>query len=301
MTDRLPDDDPDGRLARRLDAGEPPDGTDPLHAALDAARPDDAAVDPARSARLWTRVDGEIGDRTDRPALRLVRSRPTWSVWAAAAMVLVAVGLWWTAQGPEVVAVAGAEVVTWTAPDGSSIVLRPHTELARLGARAYRVEGEAFFAVAHDPSRPFTVAAGGASVRVLGTRFDVSTWGGRTDVFVEEGRVRVSGAGEAVDLAAGTGATATRAGVAVRPDVRADAALDWRRGEAVFERETARRVADELGQHFGIAVALPTAVAGQTISGALDLGSPPDALDALGRILGGRFVPDGDGVRFVAR
>ena len=106
-------------------------------------------------------------------------------------------------------AAAGSERVTYTAPDGSEVTLRPHTSLYALDAEAgtmrYRVEGEAFFAVVRDPSRTFVVEADGARVQVLGTRFDVSTWGERTSVYLEEGRVRFEHVptGQAVMLAPG--------------------------------------------------------------------------------------------------
>lgn len=302
-----PDSDRDLRLARRLDAGEAPDGTDALHDALRAARPEAPPLETGASERLWAGIASQM-DRPARPAaqdrapLRLAPKRHVRTVrWTAAALVLLAAGagLWTLQQDRDVV--AGAAAVTWQAPDGSTVTLRPHSRLVRLGARAYRLDGEALFAVAHDPAHPFTVAADVATVRVLGTRFDVSTWGAQTDVFVAEGRVEVRGVASAVMLTAGQAATA-RAGAVARvaaPD--ADAALDWTRGEAVFERETVRRVADEVAQHFGVRVAVPPDVGRLTVSGVLRLDGAAAALDGLGRILGGRFVADGaDGFRFVA-
>ena len=305
-------DDRDLRLARRLDAGAAPDGTDALDAALRALRPGAAAAEADTSARLWAAVSDEIGgDRPaaplarDRAPLRLVRTRAV--RWLAAAAVLLAagVGVWTMQRGPgsparALVASATTEIVTWEAPDGSVVTLRPHSRLVRLGsARAYRLEGQAFFAVAPDPERPFTVEAGPGTVRVLGTRFDVDAWDERAEVFVEEGRVEVSAAASALVLAAGQAATATDTGVAPTPGATADAALDWQRGEAVFERETVRRVADEIGRHFGVRIGLPADVAGQRVSGVVDLESASQALDGLGRILGGRFVAADGGYRFV--
>ncbi|WP_420455505.1 FecR family protein [Rubrivirga sp.] len=299
----LPSDDRDRDLARRLDRGEPADERDPLDAALRAVRSEPPAVGEEVSERLWGRIEAEIGPpptaRTrpervapDRPALRLARV----ARWAVAAGVLLAVGTWWMTSRPDVVAVAAMSAETYRAADGTAVTLRPHSRLVRLDERAYRVEGEAFFAVT--AGGPFTVEAGAGTVRVLGTRFDVSTWGGRTAVYVDEGRVAVEAGGEAVTLGAGQAATASPSGVA-RTQASAESALDWRRGEAVFVRESVRRVADEIGQHFGVAVTLPTDVAGQSVSGALALDSAEQALADLGRILGGRFEPTDGGFRFV--
>lgn len=51
--------------------------------------------------------------------------------------------------------------------------------------------GQAFFEVAHDPSRPFFVIAGDAEIRVVGTKFDVRRVGDTVEVSVLEGRVEV--------------------------------------------------------------------------------------------------------------
>lgn len=305
MSTPLPDNDRDLRLARCLDAGEAADGSDALHDALRSVQPASAVPDADTADRLWARIDAEIGtDRSaDRPPLRLVRTHVV--RWAVAATVLLAVGVgaWLVQRGPEVVALAEAEIVTWDAPDGSVVTLRPHSRLVRLDddERAYRLDGEAFFAVARDPERPFTVEAGPGVVRVLSTRFDVSTWGEVVEVFVEEGHVEVRAAAEAVVLGAGEAAEAGAAGVRALPNASAEVFLDWQRGEIVFERTPIRRVADEIGQHFGITVTMGEYAASESVSGVIVLESAAQTLGDLGRILGGRFEPHGSGYRFVRR
>ena len=216
-------------------------------------------------------------------------------------LLALGISVWLLQRGPDVVAVAEAEIVTWNAPDGSTVTLRPHSRLVRLDddERAYRLDGEAFFAVARDPEHPFSVEAGAGVVRVLGTRFDVSTWGERTAVFVEEGRVEVRGGASGLVLGAGEAAAASEAGVQALPTASAEAFLDWQRGEIVFERESVRRVADEIGQHFGIAIVLPADAARESVSGVILLESAAQTLDDLGRILGGRFERGDGGYRFV--
>ena len=66
-----------------------------------------------------------------------------------------------------------------------SIRYTPHERYVVLSA------GEAYFAVAHEPGRPFRVATGGAEVRAVGTRFDVRLAGEATVVTVVQGRVAV--------------------------------------------------------------------------------------------------------------
>jgi transmembrane sensor len=90
---------------------------------------------------------------------------------------------------------ARGEHRTVTLADGSTIDLNAGSRLqVSLGARERRVvmgEGEAVFDVAHDPSRPFVIAAGDRTVRVIGTRFDVRRRDGKLSVAVERGLVEV--------------------------------------------------------------------------------------------------------------
>src|SRR3546814_6765754 len=68
------------------------------------------------------------------------------------------------------------------------------------------LSGRAFFKVAHNPSRPFTVTAAGKRVRAIGTAFEVSMNGGEVAVVLAEGKVRVEEvekAGNGTDMTPG--------------------------------------------------------------------------------------------------
>jgi ferric-dicitrate binding protein FerR (iron transport regulator) len=86
-------------------------------------------------------------------------------------------------------------------PDGSKVWLNAATTLqysASLRARGNRnvmlVDGEAYFEVAKDKSRPFVVSTKTQEVEVLGTHFNINSYGdqGRTVTTLEEGSVKVS-------------------------------------------------------------------------------------------------------------
>jgi ferric-dicitrate binding protein FerR (iron transport regulator) len=84
-------------------------------------------------------------------------------------------------------------------PDGSSIFLNRNSELtyhSNFGkhSRAVALAGEAFFDIAHDPLKPFIIDAGKASVRVVGTSFNVITnnTDSAVEVFVRTGKVMLS-------------------------------------------------------------------------------------------------------------
>jgi transmembrane sensor len=88
------------------------------------------------------------------------------------------------------------ETRTLPLPDGSIVAISGDTVLtANFGSlsRDVRLEqGEAFFHVAKDTARPFTVRAGHTAVTAIGTAFNVRKAGDRIVVAVSEGSVRVA-------------------------------------------------------------------------------------------------------------
>ncbi len=93
-------------------------------------------------------------------------------------------------------ATAVGEQKTITLPDGSIIELNTNstvninfTEDAR---RIQLMNGQAFFKVAHDKSKPFSVFAGQGVVTAVGTQFSVTYRTDIVDVVVAEGRVALS-------------------------------------------------------------------------------------------------------------
>ncbi|HOP57891.1 MAG TPA: FecR domain-containing protein [Bacteroidales bacterium] len=84
-------------------------------------------------------------------------------------------------------------------PDGSNVFLNRNTYLAYRSdygkaERNVELKGEAFFEVSSDTGNPFTVDAGKARIKVLGTSFNVITDNpeAEVEVFVETGHVILS-------------------------------------------------------------------------------------------------------------
>lgn len=114
----------------------------------------------------------------------------------AAAGVLAAIGLWWRQNRPTVYATAVGEERTLTLPDSSTVVLDARSRIQvrfTKSARLVRlVRGQALFRVIHNASRPFVVTTEDATIRDVGTQFDVKYDGAATVVTVLEGRVAAS-------------------------------------------------------------------------------------------------------------
>ncbi len=122
---------------------------------------------------------------------------------AAAAVAVVALSggyLAWTrfasGNASQVYASAVAQNRDITLPDGTQVALGAASTLTTHFTHGQRrVElsnGEAFFQVIHDNSRPFVVAAGDVSVRDIGTAFDVRRTGQRVTIAVTQGRVEIA-------------------------------------------------------------------------------------------------------------
>jgi transmembrane sensor len=119
------------------------------------------------------------------------------SLWAAAAMVLLVVGVvFWIQQqtADRYVTSIGEQRIVPLA-DGSVVTLNTATEIrlhfspARRGVEL--VSGQANFKVAKDAGRPFVVTAGGSEVRAVGTQFDIYKTGDKVTVTLIEGKVAV--------------------------------------------------------------------------------------------------------------
>lgn len=298
-------------LARRLAGGFSPEeqstgaGEDPVLAALAVYRASlpTPVVNEDRAGRLWIEIQRATREAPTRPvmqprgAMRLVRS--PWFRLAVAASILVFVV--WTIRDPgpgwQEVAVSGSSSIVFRSPDGTSITLRPNSRLDAFGpdGRAYRISGEAFFDVAHDADRPFVVEGAGAEVTVLGTRFDFSTWGGRAEVYLESGSIRLRAlhSGGAVDLVPGQVAAVSDS-LRVEPG-SSEQALDWMSGSLVFASRSVRVIAAEMAHHFGTEISIPDPVASEMLTGRVLLSDLDSALADLGIVLGGRFVPTAQG------
>ena len=139
--------------------------------------------------------------------------------------------------------------------DGTRVTLDGATRLdVQLGAHRRRVtlaRGEAYFDVAHDQKRPFTVTAPEGSARVLGTAFDLERGGDRLVLSVYRGKVRLKphGLGTAsADLTLGQRATAAD-GALSKTRVFDAAAADWRTGWVETDGLSLERLVERLNRH----------------------------------------------------
>lgn len=103
--------------------------------------------------------------------------------YGAAAILILAFGIFKFVIQPKIPVdqlsfVASNQVFKGSLPDGSEIALNLNSKLLypekfKNNDRRVELEGEAFFEVAHNPKKPFIISAGDATIKVLGTSFNV--------------------------------------------------------------------------------------------------------------------------------
>lgn len=194
------------------------------------------------------------------PTQSPARRTPPWK-WLAAALVLIALStpIALTLQqrygGWQQLATAAGEQRAVQLKDGSIVQLntrsRVQTKITAEAREIRLLEGEAYFKVAKDPSRPFKVHTSDATIVAVGTQFNVYQQDGQTKVSVLEGRVKVSPRDQdsaSPPSPAAEVATSSKAGSAkAPPSAQTDATLllaagdeaEVRRGSAVERREVA--------------------------------------------------------------
>ncbi|MGC4097092.1 MAG: FecR family protein [Nitrospira sp.] len=265
---------------------------------------------------LWTDLDEirplvqeELAEMALPPVVPAPRQRSRqfhtwrggWLSAAVAACLLVVVGAgWWFATRVNVTEyhTAKGEQRSVTLVDGSAIMLntesRVRTEFSFTHRRVVLQEGEAFFTVSHEKTRPFEVMAGLGVVRDIGTQFLVRR---------QEKLVTVTVVGGAVEVRAGmdmasSGASARVLTVGEQLSYGGDGKLSavtsaslvvstaWMDGKLLFEKRPLSEVVREIGRYQdGEIRILDPAIATLNVSGAFSIHDLDGFLKALERAM----------------
>lgn len=196
-----------------------------------------------------------------------------------------------------------AEVRPVRLDDGSVVLLGPDSAIAVSHGNATRdlrlLKGEAFFEVAPDPRRPFSVLTQGVKTTVLGTSFNVRLARDGAEVAVRTGIVRVATDGEApavaVQLEPGDWVQLSADGKAERGAMPPEEVAPWLHGQLVARDRPLADVVDDLRRYFpGTIVVAGDAFRGRRVTGVYNLADPEAALRAIVGAHGGsvsRFSP----------
>lgn len=262
---------------------------------------------------LWKDLEilGELNDiaASNQPLpLRQVEPR-SWVLGLAASLaLLVGVGgVMFLLHGQDArnsagtYATATGEQRTVELRDGSRVELntasRIEVEFSGNARRVHLIAGEAFFDVAHDRRRPFTVAAADSLVEAVGTAFNVKLrQGNAIEVTVEEGRVAVATAAEAAAradradvgpramLSAGQSTVFTERVEAIVqiPVSELDRKLAWRSGLLAYAGEPLADVIADISRYTDMTIEISDlALAQKPVGGYFRVGEVEALLEAL--------------------
>jgi len=194
--------------------------------------------------------------------------------------------------------------------DGSIVTLGADSAVSLSFAQGRRdvrlLAGEAYFEVAHDPSRPFTVDAQGVETTVLGTGFNIRMNSDGVAVSVAHGRVLVDcppcGNGKAgPPLEAGEWQRVDWKGTIERGTTSTSAVGGWRNGTLMVEDVAVGDVIDALNRYYRgrIIVAAP-GLRDKRVTGVYDLADPITALRAVAQSQGANIYTAGSWLAVVS-
>jgi transmembrane sensor len=254
--------------------------------------------------------------------------------WAVAAVLFVGVAfaMLWLGLRRDHIETAIGEQRTFVLKDGSVVYVNTDSELVIDVSKHRRsidlLRGEARFDVVKDPSRPFIVTTPQASVRAVGTSFNVQTVFNRTAVAVIEGRVDLTskqapghdatpqphmGSHSGVErraasltrmrLAAGERAAVTYAGdIVPREGPPLERVLAWTQRRVEFHDEPLATVIAEFNRYSAHPVYIgDQLLSGHRISGSFGIRDVNSLLQFLEQYQGVRIEQNLDGSRLLLR
>jgi transmembrane sensor len=210
-----------------------------------------------------------VGKVRSPPRQRRAPVRWRTSALLAASVAGVALATYWVVWGERpvvtVLQTPAGQNQAFILADGSRLNLGANTRLeVKLEAKAREINlsrGEAFFAVAKDRNRPFTVHAGGTTVTAVGTEFSVNRGASQVVVAVIEGRVLVGSGISASNVDARTDSESKQltAGEQILVSTAAAASsgrlgevaigIGWQGGRLAFQSEPLSRVLQDVNRY----------------------------------------------------
>lgn len=219
---------------------------------------------PAHHNKIWAHVEQRIdGDNSGTEKILFL-----WRPWLVAACLIVAVGVSFFFFGRksqeklarqeqlarsdyQTIRTAKGEKRSLKLSDGTQVFLNADSEIRFSEkftdtSRQVYLKGEAYFAVAKDQSRPFTVQTSTTKLTVLGTVFNLKAYSQHTTtLIVQEGKVQFSALSEDKEPLL---FTANQRGIynsdtgLKKDNVYAARHISWKDDHLVFDNESMRQV-----------------------------------------------------------
>jgi len=201
----------------------------------------------------WQKVDQRISTETHIVGFK------HWGKIAAVAVLILA--SFFVIQSGDDVINPEAKVYTATGEqikldDGSIIDLDQKSVLTASQSRTVKLSGRAYFDIAPDKTKPFTVEINHGMVTVLGTEFNITTDSLLSQIYVTEGRVKHTYNGEEYILTVGDMLTIIGDKVELTKDQTSQVTA-WKSKELNFVNENLHNVMKGIGSFYNIQVEFP--------------------------------------------
>ncbi|WRQ32071.1 FecR family protein [Bacteroidales bacterium MB20-C3-3] len=193
-------------------------------------------------------------------------------------------------------------------PDESVVWLNSKSSLSystnfKGSSRIVNLDGEGFFDIAKDSSRPFSVITDGAKVSVTGTQFNVKAYSedNKIAATLVEGRINIGylnsmGEKEGYDMKIGEQSLYNKkAGGLEVTDVNTAIYTSWKEGVYFFDKQRLEDIMRDLARWYGLEVIFKeSSVKERVLSGKLSREeSPEELLNTFARMVPGHIKIDG--------
>ena len=140
--------------------------------------------------------------------------------------------------------------------------------------RKIYAQGEVFLDVAHDKKHPFIVESNDFSLRVLGTKFNISNYKemGETTIVLVEGSVEVTDKNEKkAQLVPSDLLNITNGNIAYQKQVDVTGYISWVDGILMLEGNNLSEITKKLSKYYGISIQCNPEVGKEKVYGKLDI------------------------------
>ncbi|PTY36207.1 hypothetical protein BGP77_02530 [Saccharospirillum sp. MSK14-1] len=247
-----------------------------------------------QAKNLWLSPEVEAAarqlDMPDQPSSAHPFKSVKWLSLATAAAVVVTLSVSLQLVGQAQYQTSAGERQKIALSDGSIVTLNSRTDMdTHFSDNERRVElheGEAYFQIARDVNRPFSIISGDSRVSVLGTSFNVRTLDDGIRVSVSEGLVAVAHQGlDEEQLQGGDWAQTSANDIDVARVGVGPEDFGWINGRLVVYNRSMSSVVNEVRRYVpGVIVLLGDEQPQQRVSGNFSLDDPIHALQTLAQL-----------------
>ncbi|HEY0899463.1 MAG: FecR family protein [Daejeonella sp.] len=232
--------------------------------------------DTGKGQQIKDQVRGNIWNEIDRLEARQDAPDPgrhkLWFSLAAAILIVVSAGLYFYPQIPSVNAgritqsYQNKEHRLINLPDGSTVIVAAGSKLNYpssfdgFATREVYLEGEAYFDIQHNASKPFIVRTGKVATTVLGTAFNIKAWPLDEDitVTVNRGKVRLAAGRNTLGILTPNQQITYNKHKAdvVKRHVQAAEYLSWKQEDLLLDNVTVLEAAKILEDRFRVSISI---------------------------------------------